>query len=242
MVRNGRRHDERGRSKERVQMVTYDARRHHARRHHTRRHHVGTGLAIGAGDVMMVHWTQRSVWGLRLEMDAVVGRSRVLIVSELLSHLQVRCWLLPWKLDRLVLRRVCVETVEWCGVVVDEDVVDACRGGTASRVVVDLSARWGSSSRRGGSHRQRLVILAAVDTFPDLAVRKVARDSVGRWRSASLLECVAAFMKFLFRRGTDRNPSVPLRFAVALAFPIGRFHIGWLRVTTFGVCKVGWGT
>lgn len=211
-------------------MVTYDA----------RRHHVGTNLAIRAGNIMMVHWAQRSIWSLGLEMDAVVGRSRVLIVSELLSHLEVRCCLLSLKLDCLVLRRVCVETVGCCGAMVDEDVVDTCRGGTARRVVVDLSARWGGGSR-GGSYRQRLVTLAAVGTFLDLAVRRVTRDSVGCWRPASLVGCVAAFMKILFRRGADRNPSNLLRFAVALAFRIGRIHIGWLRVTTFCVCEVGWG-
>lgn len=213
-------------------MVTYDARRHHARCHH-----VGTRLAVGAGDVMMVHGTQRSVWSLGLEMDVVIGRSRVLVRPELLGHLEVGCCWLSWKLDCLVLRRVCVEAVGSCGAVVDEDVVDACRG-AASRVVVDLTARWGG--RRGDRGRRCLVTLGAFDTLFGLVVRSVACYSVGCWRSGSLIGRVAVFVKILFRGSTDRNSSDLSRFSAAPAFAIGGVHIRLLRVTAFGVCKVGW--
>lgn len=147
--------------------MTYDA----------RHHHVSTRLTVITRDVVMVHGAQRSVWNLGLEVDAVVERGRVLVVSELLRHLGgcVGCSVgeagrcrLCCELDGLALRRVGVIAVGSCGVVVNKDVVDAGRGRTTSRVVVDLGARWGSGG--GGSYGQRLVTLASVGMLLVLAV------------------------------------------------------------------------
>lgn len=147
--------------------MTYDA----------RRHHVGTRLTVGTWDVMVVHRAEGSVWNLGLEVDAFVWRARVLVGSKLFRHPRKsvgcsvdevgRCWL-SREVGCLVVRCVCVTAVGSCGVVVDEDVVDARGSRTASRIVVHLGAKWGG--RRGGIHRQNFVTLAAVHTLVVLTV------------------------------------------------------------------------
>lgn len=104
----------------RDRMMTYDA----------RHHHVGTRLSIGTRDVVMIHGTAGGVWNLWLKVDAIAGRGSVLVVSERLRH-RAGCadeeawrWL-PCKLYCLVRRRVRVVAVGVCGIVVDEDMVDA---------------------------------------------------------------------------------------------------------------------
>lgn len=77
----------------------------------------------------------------------------------------------------MVLGRVYGKAVGSCGVVVDEDVIDARGSSTASRVVVDMSAKWGGG--RGSGHWQRLLTLAALGGLLGLTLERVPSDSTG---------------------------------------------------------------
>lgn len=74
----GERRNEGAWGAKRCRRMTYDA----------RRHHIGGSLTIGTGNVIMVHGAEGCVWSLRLEVDTIVGRTRILVVSKLFWHVE----------------------------------------------------------------------------------------------------------------------------------------------------------
>lgn len=159
----------------------------------------------------MIHGAQRRVGGLGLEVEASIGRGRVLVPvhGAVGDSVDDEGRWLAWVLIGLKMRRVGVardderlltrEVRVWDGAVVEVDLISAEVSSDAAGVIVRLKTRGGSRwGRRGSvSHLRLVVTLLLVFAGLLVAVGRIVRVGVGGWPATRAVEQLIVLVELL---------------------------------------------